>query len=143
MKAKLDEMDVALNTVIRVPRNTGLEQHRNLTLRPRLASYPAVRNIPFGVRGRRNQRRQTIMFIGVLPNPDNVQMSPIQETTPQVRPEPWAPARLSTPARRVYRRLTFTPSPDQNVLAAEAIAEDSLVDFSFTENFGNLSLDSN
>lgn len=143
MKAKKDEMDVALNTVVRVPRNTGLEQHllqrRNLLMRPRLASYPAVRNIPFGVRGRRRNRRlMTVMFIGVQPNPDHL----VQTPPSQVRPAPWVPARNPTPAP-ACRRLLFPPSPDQNVLASETAAEDSLIDFSFTENFGQLSLDSN
>lgn len=127
MKAKLIEMDVAVNTAIQVQRHTGFESHlltrRNVAMRPRLNSLPAVRNIPFGVRGRRRNRRvqSTIMFVGIQANPDGTaQRSPVQATpSPQMRPGQWIPARGPTP-HRVYRRLTFTSptSPDQNVLAS-------------------------
>lgn len=149
MQIKIAEMDVAMNTKILVRRDVGLDKYilENAALlnrnRNRLSAQIQPKNIPFGVRGRRRirVRRHTIMFIGVQPNVDNNaaqnQQSPM--------PSSWVPARAATPAatpaRRVYRRLTFTPSPDQHLMNQPAEpAEDSTVDVHFDELFGRLSL---
>lgn len=136
------EMDVDTNIKIMVPRNGGLEKYllerAALNRRRNRLSMP-IRNIPFGVRGARrirNRRPTTIVYIGIRANPDNAMEA-------KNAPTPWIPPRPATPRPSVYRRLTFTPSPPLHVIDSPPVAEDSLVDFSFNDAFGSLSLDSN
>lgn len=138
MIKKIIEMDVSTSTTIRVPRNIGVEEYLIRNAAPvirnrRLLSLP-IRNIPFGVRGRRRVRRQSILYIGMRPNLDNVQIqspAPIQPTTPN------EPSARST-APRVYRRLVFSPSPARNVITSPPT--DHHIDLTFTDAFGRLSI---
>lgn len=128
MIKKISEMDVDTNVKIIAPRNGCLEKY--LIQKPtnpvqypqrrnhRLLSAP-IRCLPFGIRGRRRRdRRQSILFIGMRPDVDNVAPPP-----PAVRPP--------------------TPTPNQNILSrptSPAVIDMSLLESSFSESFGQLSI---
>lgn len=155
MKSKIAEMDVATKTKVMVPRSGCLERYllQNAPQRRnrRLLSAP-VRNIPFGVRGRRRNRRETIMFIGLRPNLDRI-VSPTPNRSPispnRSRQTAHRSPAINQPststsgqASRVYRRLTFSPSPARHVITSPPPADNSTIDLSFTDSFGLLSIDS-
>lgn len=143
MKRKVDETDVATGLKIVIPRKGCLEKYlmtnpqQSQQRNRRLLSMPSAnQNIQFGVLGCRRARRQTILFIGMNPNPDSMGVptppAPIQRAT----------YGYSTPGpSRVYRRLTFSPSPPRNIINSPP-ADDSTIDLSFVDTFGNMSIDS-
>lgn len=144
MYRKINKLDVALNAEIHIARNRILEEYLisrpNNILRPRLTSMPAIRNIPFGVRGRRHRRLMSVMYIGIQANmAETASPAPAQQQPAST----WRPARPPSPANRIYRRLTFTPSPDRHMLPASPVLpnDDTTLEIEFIENFGRISLE--
>lgn len=105
-----------------------------------------IRNIPFGIRGRRRCRRNTytvIRYIGMRCNPDHSEY----EEAPLVQvietPEP-TPTRTYGRVALGPRRLTFGPeeSPPRNVVSPTAeISEPYDLDYEILdEMFGQLTI---
>lgn len=132
MKSKLLEMDVDTNVKIVVPRNACLEkyllqkpvqhpaQRRNL----RLLSAP-IRNLPFGIRGRRRFRRQSLLFMGIRPDVDNVAPPP-RQAVPSPSPPP-------TPIQHQIN-ISHSSSPTGTSI------DMSRLESSVSDTFGRLSL---
>lgn len=133
MKKKIVEMDVATNVKVVLPRNSSLEAHllqNAAAIRNRRLLSAPIKNIPFGIRGRRRVRRQTVLFIGMRPNPDNVRQN--QPSTSSLSAPAQTPSTSAQPP---------TPeSPARNVV--DASNDNSCIELTFSDAFGRLSLDS-
>lgn len=143
MKAKMDEIDLDTNVEVLLQRCLALERYlSNFASNPtrnRLVQVTIGKN-----RRRRQNRGQTFIYIGLRVNPDNPQRllptsnqlqtpirTPIVVNRPPPTRDPAAPGPSTSEAYRVKRRLSFSTP-----------AGNSTIDFSVTDAFGQLSLDS-